>query len=169
MSELLDSSAAMFVLVMWLGAAALIDFHRHRIPNSCCLGIIATGTALQLTVVGIPGLGVGLAGFGAGLVLLLPFYARGGMGAGDVKLMAAAGTFLGPYGALAAGLFALIAGGVIALGVIAYSVIASSDAIGALKTARSARFPYAAAIGAGSLALILLSESTSLSVIGGTP
>jgi prepilin peptidase CpaA len=47
----------------------------------------------------------GLAGFFTGLFLFLPFYALQWMGAGDVKLMAAVGTFLGwPFSLLATGL-----------------------------------------------------------------
>ena len=33
---------------------------------------------------------------GVGLISLLPLYAIGGMGAGDVKLMAGVGAWLGP-------------------------------------------------------------------------
>jgi len=50
-----------------------------------------------------------------GLVLLLPAYAIGGMGAGDVKLMAMVGAFLGPVSALGAVLTTLVVGGVLAL------------------------------------------------------
>ena len=38
-----------------------------------------------------------LAGTGVGLLSLLPLYAIGGMGAGDVKLMAGVGAWLGPW------------------------------------------------------------------------
>jgi prepilin peptidase CpaA len=54
------------------------------------------------------------------LVLFLPLFALGGMGAGDVKLLAAFGAWLGPMGALWTALWASLAGGVFALVVAAW-------------------------------------------------
>ena len=56
-----------------------------------------------------------------GLALLLPLYAIGGMGAGDVKLMAGVGAWMGP--ALTVGAFAAsaVVGGVMALVMAAWS------------------------------------------------
>ena len=64
------------------------------------------------------GLGVfdSLAGLGAGLLLLLPLYLLRAMAAGDVKLMAMTGAFLGVRGVTGALLYVLLAGGVLALG-----------------------------------------------------
>ena len=42
------------------------------------------------------GLGWSLVGTIVGLALLLPLYAIGGMGAGDVKLLAGVGAWVGP-------------------------------------------------------------------------
>ena len=50
-----------------------------------------------------------------GLALFLPFYLLGVMGAGDVKLMAMVGAFIGPSHVLWAALYTLVAGGVLAL------------------------------------------------------
>ena len=50
-----------------------------------------------------------------GLALLLPIYIIGGMGAGDVKLMGAVGSILGPHGVFIAFLCSAMAGGVYAL------------------------------------------------------
>ncbi len=49
--------------------------------------------------------------------MFLPFFLLGGMGAGDVKLMAALGAWLGPAEAFAIAIYASLAGGVLALGV----------------------------------------------------
>jgi len=57
----------------------------------------------------------------------MPGYLLGTTGAGDVKLMAAIGTFLGPYNVLLAGLASIAVGGVIALGFMALSVLSSSS------------------------------------------
>jgi prepilin peptidase CpaA len=66
---------------------------------------------------GWSGVLLALAGWGSGLLLLFPFYALGGMGAGDVKLLGAFGAWLGPEGALWTALFGALAGGVLALAV----------------------------------------------------
>ncbi len=52
-----------------------------------------------------------------GAAFFMPFFVLGGMGAGDVKLLAALGAWLGPGAAVWVALFSLIAGGVIGLAV----------------------------------------------------
>ncbi|REM34762.1 prepilin peptidase, partial [Mycobacterium tuberculosis] len=54
-------------------------------------------------------------GLGVGFAAMVPFYVIGVMGAGDVKLMAMAGAFIGPEQTLMAVLFTFIAGGVAAM------------------------------------------------------
>jgi prepilin peptidase CpaA len=105
------------VLAALLVAATVVDVRSYRIPN----WLTGLGALLGLVWALLPGgvpftsaLGAGL----AGMLLLLPMYALGIMGAGDAKLMGMAGTFLGFPDVLFALLFSLIAGGVAA---IAYS------------------------------------------------
>jgi prepilin peptidase CpaA len=74
--------------------------------------------------------------------MLLPLYVIQGTGAGDVKLMAAVGAFVGPIDAGFAMLLTFLAGGVFALAWIRWR--------------RGARMPYAPAICAGTLALLAL-------------
>jgi prepilin peptidase CpaA len=95
--------------------AAAIDLRTRRIPNWLTFTSIALGLVLQFVAAGPQGLLFGFLGVlvGGGL-FFLPFL-LGGMGAGDLKLMAAAGAFLGPKGALWAVLCTGIAGGVLAL------------------------------------------------------
>lgn len=59
---------------------------------------------------------------GLGLALLLPGYLFGTTGAGDVKLMAAVGTFLGPQDAALATLASIAVGSIVALGYAASSL-----------------------------------------------
>jgi prepilin peptidase CpaA len=87
---------------------------RGRIPNRITLTGAAAGLALALLPGGI-GIWEAAGGLGVGLAMFLPMYFFRGMGAGDVKLMAAAGTFLGPSGALAAALYAYALGGLLTL------------------------------------------------------
>lgn len=80
--------------VVW--AAAWVDFRTFRIPNALVVFGVAFGLLAQAWGAGSDGLGQALAGLGLALVLLLPIYLLGHMGAGDVKLMGAVGALLGP-------------------------------------------------------------------------
>ncbi len=71
------------------------DLARQRIPNYLTFGGAAAGLGLQLGGRGWPGLLDGLAGGALGLLLLLWPYLQGGLGAGDVKGLAALGVCLG--------------------------------------------------------------------------
>jgi prepilin peptidase CpaA len=102
-------------LLSMLVVATIIDCRRRRIPNGLSLGGAAVGLAAQVALGGLSGLALGLLGWIICLAVFLPFYARGGMGAGDVKLIAAVGAFLGPVHGLQAALVALLAGALIAV------------------------------------------------------
>ena len=98
-----------------VATASWTDVRTGRIPNMLSLSALVLGLAARLAFQGSGGLVQGLEG--ALLVggLLFPGWLVGWMGAGDVKLMAAVGAWLGlPY-ALFALLASLIAGGVVAL------------------------------------------------------
>jgi prepilin peptidase CpaA len=69
---------------------------------------------------GFPGALFSLAGLGTGLGLFLLIYFFGSIGAGDVKLMAAVGALIGPYGAISSGWLAIVVGGVYALVAMCY-------------------------------------------------
>jgi prepilin peptidase CpaA len=64
---------------------------------------------------GPSGLGIAAAGWLAGAALFFPFFALGGMGAGDVKLLAALAAWLGPAESVWLAMFAAAAGGVLGL------------------------------------------------------
>jgi prepilin peptidase CpaA len=107
------------VVLAVLITAAIIDMRRHRLPNVLTVSAALLGLSLQFWLQGWSGLLNGLAGFFAGLLFFLLLYALHWMGAGDVKLMAAVGTFLGwPDTLLAAGL-TTAAGSAAALGMLA--------------------------------------------------
>lgn len=102
-------------LLILLGLAVVYDIATRRIPNGLVLGGLLAATACQPFVIG--GVGLPSAAFGAvvGLAVMLPLYLLRAMGAGDAKLMAAIGAFLGPTQILGAVLLTLAAGGVLAL------------------------------------------------------
>ncbi|MBW1991120.1 MAG: prepilin peptidase, partial [Deltaproteobacteria bacterium] len=72
------------------------DFCTRRIPNFLTLGGALAGLVFQAAAHGLSGLAQGFLGLALGLGLLLPFYWKAGLGAGDVKALAALGTWLGP-------------------------------------------------------------------------
>jgi prepilin peptidase CpaA len=152
--------SVMLVSVVWT------DIKTHRISNAMVMMIIILGLLSQLLGNGVDGVIQGLAGLAVGLALFLPFYLGGGMGAGDVKLLASIGTILGPLSTLIAGGIALIAGVPLALfclGQRYYRIRKQEQRIvdgkGGQYTvaaiphlARKERLPYAAAIAVGAIA-----------------
>jgi prepilin peptidase CpaA len=127
MSTSLTSLLPLLVLGLALAAAVWHDVKARRIPNSLILAGSAGAILLHLALpagaglfrdpAGSPGLLTALAGFASGLLLLLPFYLLRALGAGDVKLMAMTGAFLGPAGVAGATLLSMLAGGILALAV----------------------------------------------------
>jgi len=110
MTEIETSNVSIVILMVILLSATYSDLREHRISNVLVLLAVFLGLAVQLGTLGSPGIIQWAGGLGVGLAIFLPFYVGGGMGAGDVKLMAAVGGFLGPYvGAIACG-FSLLAG-----------------------------------------------------------
>lgn len=95
--------------------AAWIDGRELRVPNWITFPMILTGLAYSTFVGGFGGLGDGLMGMCVGLLTLLPLYAVGGMGAGDVKLMAGIGAWLGWQVTLAAFCVSVVIGAVMAV------------------------------------------------------
>ena len=91
------------------------DLRFRRIPNWLTFPVMVAGIAYHTCVGGIPGLALSIGGLLFGFCLFFVFYTLGGMGAGDVKLMAAIGSLLGPKDVLFAALYTAIAGGVYAI------------------------------------------------------
>jgi prepilin peptidase CpaA len=95
--------------------ACATDLAWRRIPNVLTFGSALLGIAWHAWAAGPGGAGWSLGGWAVGLVVLLPLYLLRSIGAGDVKLLAAFGAWLGPMGAVWAGLYGTIAGGLLAL------------------------------------------------------
>lgn len=95
--------------------ACLLDLRTRHIPNSVTLGGAAIGLVYGTVVNGPGGLLEAGLGWLTGLAVFLPFFALGGLGAGDVKLVACLGAWLGPSMALWTALYTALAGGVMAV------------------------------------------------------
>ena len=95
--------------------ACIPDLKSRRIPNALTFGAAAVALAFHGATAGLPGLAISLSGWVIGAALFLPLFALRGMGAGDVKLLAAVGAWLGPGEVVWVALITSIAGGVLAL------------------------------------------------------
>ena len=95
--------------------AVPFDVRTRRIPNALSLGAAAAAVCFAFFHAGLPGLTTALAGWVLAAALFFPFFAVGGMGAGDVKLLAAIAAWLGPVDAIYLAFFSSLAGGVAAL------------------------------------------------------
>jgi len=108
MNAILNSWVLTFICVSMI-VAAVIDGWKLKVPNWLTFPLILSGWALGLghdlgwlpAASGVGGFGAALAGTALGFVLLLPLYAIGGMGGGDVKMQMAFGSWIGAYYGLA--------------------------------------------------------------------
>src|SRR5438093_4566046 len=92
------------ILVICSGmiAAAVIDWWKFKVPNKLTFPLIISGWILGLAnnfglEAGAGGIGAALAGTALGCGLLIPIYAIGGMGAGDVKMTMGFGAWIGAF------------------------------------------------------------------------
>lgn len=172
-------------LAILLATAVWSDVQSHRIPNRLVLSGLLLGLTCNglLPLVADPPLGqIGTLGWTgsllgalAGLAVLLPMYLLRALGAGDVKLMAMVGAFIGPQAVLGAALGTLVAGGVLAvaaalrwrvvgvmLGNVKTMVQSGVVQLGAGETPRmvqpsasAGQLPYAIAIAAGTVGYLV--------------
>ena len=128
------------VVVICVGmlAAAIIDWWKFKVPNKLTFPLIFSGWLLGLVntftfdaeagagIAGQGGIGAALFGTFLGCALLIPVYAIGGMGAGDVKMTMGFGSWIGAFYGVSTGadiifwafVAGVIVGGVIGLGMI---------------------------------------------------
>jgi prepilin peptidase CpaA len=138
-------------IAILVGLAAMIDdLARRQISNWICAAALAAGLVWQISQSGWMGAAYGLGGAAAGFAVFLIFYVLGGMGGGDVKLMAGFGALLGAGGVMWAALLIAAVGGIMALGVIAWKQIrrlagGAKNEIGDKRES----IPYAPAIALG--------------------
>lgn len=114
---MLATEPRMVILFILLIAAAVIDYRSYRIPN----WLTAGGTVFALIYSAVIPFSAhasflwALGGLALGFLIMLPLYALGVMGAGDVKLMGMVGAFLGVSDIFYAALATFIVGGIAAV------------------------------------------------------
>lgn len=148
-------------LIGTLAVATVTDLRARRIPNVLTFGTFALGFVLSTFLGGGDGLISSAQGAGLALAMFLPLYVLRGLGAGDVKLMAAIGALKGPEFVLFTFAWAAVFGGAMALAGLARSrkmTLAFAHLFffkffprpdGSFISA--GRMPYAPAIAAGAL------------------
>jgi prepilin peptidase CpaA len=109
---------ALLAVVPAVAVASIIDYRAHKVPNWLNAVLAAGGLLAQGYFFGWPGVGSAVLGILVGLGVLIVPWVIGGMGAGDVKLMAAIGAWFGPWMTLVAFCVGAIIGGAMAVAII---------------------------------------------------
>src|SRR5258706_16246014 len=101
-------------LIMLVVIAAGFDLKSRRIPNWLILSGLIVSLACQTLSPSGMSISAWSSGLAVGFSIFIPLYALRAMGAGDVKLMAMVGSFLGASAAFSAALLTFLAGGCLA-------------------------------------------------------
>jgi prepilin peptidase CpaA len=163
-------------LLLVVIAAGIYDLRIRRIPNWLNLCGLILGVGFN-AMPGEDGITKSLGGLACALAIYIPLYLVRGMGAGDVKLMAAVGSITGPSNWLGIFVLTAILGGIAALALIAarrkfqqtalnlgtilhellhWRLPSSADKKLDIRDPRALRMPHGAIIAAGSLLFLFL-------------
>ena len=117
---IVQSSNYLPILLQYLVAAiaitaAALDFRSRQVPNWLTLSGLIAGIAINSILYKAAGVLTSLEGIAAACLIYLPLYLLGGIGGGDVKLMAAIGALVGPGHWLLIFVFTALFGGAAAL------------------------------------------------------
>lgn len=103
------------ILILVLIICFITDLKEQKIYNKVIYPTLILGIIIQIILNGLSGLQISLLGFVVGLGILLIPYFLGGIGAGDVKLLAFIGAMKGSIFVLNTALYMALIGGAIAL------------------------------------------------------
>jgi prepilin peptidase CpaA len=158
-------SAILFATTVILGVAVWFDIATRTIPDACAVGLCAVGLVARLLdgpMAALASIGVALV-VGAFLVLL---HARGVLGGGDVKLIAALLVGTAPAAAFELVFWIAMAGGMLGVAYLLLSFVMPRPAlrprapvavrvavVEANRIARRGPLPYGVAIAAGAIAV----------------
>jgi len=134
------------ILILVAGVAAINDIRFRRIPNWLTLTGLVLGVGTNVFLFEWAGLRESLMGLAVAFIVYFPLYLLRGMGAGDVKLMAAIGCIVGWKNWIGIFFLTAILGGLAAVAVLlarrrlAHSLVNVGGLIGGLVAFRA---PYA--------------------------
>ena len=162
------------IAVIFIVACCVVDTRTRRIPNVLSASAMLAGLVLNTMYFGMSGLGVSVGGLLAAAAVLLPAFAVGGLGGGDVKMMGAIGAMLGPELALAGLGLGMIFGGLIMLAHLArrgrlreklgapWALVAAASLARSVEPLRApagdpdaVALPYSVPLGLGTVAVLL--------------
>ena len=156
------------ILVAFVVAIVYTDWRYRRIPNAFTYPVMAAGLVLG-ALEGFPGevFGKGffdhVAGLVVGFLIAYPFYAMGGLKAGDGKYLMAVGAMRGMGLLLTGAIYGALLGGLIALGVIAARRLRPANGASATTgPVMKTWIPYGIALGLGTLIALTLEISGRL-------
>ena len=159
------------IWLLWLSvivglAATIWDLRTRTIPNTLSAGAFVGGLAARSVLYGWAGTKEAMLGGVIGFAVFLVFFVLGGMGGGDVKLMAGFGAILGHSQIITAAVMTAMVGGLMALLYLAFKkvrAIAKKESQSATPD-RKDFIPYAPAIALGVLLSFLSEEELWTSV-----
>ena len=97
-------------------AASITDVTTRRIPNMLTFGAAAAALLVRGVLFGMPGVIDASAGWLTGFIIVFPLFFVRGLGAGDVKLIAALGAWFGAVDAVWLALYTAVVGGIVGIG-----------------------------------------------------
>jgi|ERR1700722_18752534 prepilin peptidase CpaA len=109
-------SFAWWPTLIAVAVATVTDLRSRIVPNWLVFPFLVAGVAVSVLLDGWHGLGQSMMGLGLGLLIYGALFWMGSMGAGDVKLAAAIGAWIGPAQLFFALFATAIAGGIMVLG-----------------------------------------------------
>ncbi|WP_246153212.1 A24 family peptidase [Salinicoccus hispanicus] len=133
---------------MILGVCVVTDIRKRKIYNKVIFPSLIAAFVLNTALGGFRGFEEAFLGFIVGFALLLIPYIFGGMGAGDVKLMALVGAFKGYEFVLESFIYMAVIGGILAIGVIIMR--------GGFRNSLGVGMPYGVAIAGGAVMALLM-------------
>ena len=154
------------IWLLWLSLAVGVtasaeDLWRRQVSNVLTASAFVAGVGANAYLDGWSGVWSSLLGGLIGFAVFLLFFVLGGMGGGDVKLMAAFGAIIGKDQVITAAVMTALVGAAMALIFLAYRklrrAVAKPDSALDAQPDRKAFIPYAPAISLGVL-LSFLSE-----------
>ena len=164
------------ILLIVMVICFITDVLKQKIYNIIVFPSLISAFIINTYIYGLPGLKLSLLGFTAGFAILIVPYLLGGIGAGDVKLLALVGALKGSIFVVNTAFYMAFIGGIIALIIMAlnkHTLIflkkffswLSSLLVGVKykleiqDAGLSKKFPYGTAIVIGSLICLFFKEA----------